>query len=419
MEQEIPQHILDILEHYSVRLDQIMNRTDINQVQKVAMFDELNAELRDFKRVNGIVGDSIIPKNTQSTTDDLSTVDKFVKLFTSEKGSCSVSKIAEIVGREYIESQLPSRNNFKVNGIIDNIRQINEGVGGIDSAMDTVASLHGPYKGIGGEALAFIGGVGGTGAFTQSLLQVEQAASQVQSILDGAENIEELFRNLTFQDVAPTLTKMYLRNVKILLPDSVSKSISNHLNEIPLFNDISEAIGSVFYNIRSVEDGVELVDGVMQDVLDATGLSTLLGKDSLLRTIPEYVINMEHNYQIIRRMAMRYMPSCSFGKIFQVVDEAIAHMYDLANDVMGYAHMFDNRQLYIKGLINQYGGLLKLLNNYFPACHQYTTNIPPLEIEYEGRKIMVDKLGNASSPQGSRIPVSTSNRNTRFSDLTE
>lgn len=318
--------------------------------------------------------------------------------------NCNPVAAAEIVGREFIESQLPTKDSFRVNGIFDNIRRINENVGGVDRALTKVNELHGKWTGGSNEFVAFIKNlVGDDPSFISTILEVEKAAEELTSLVSNIEGVIDDSKQLTFSEVSTALTKGYLRNVEMLLPDSVSKRIKSNLQDFPLFTEISESLGSVYYNLTIPDNSIDMVDGILQDTLESTGLSSILSQHTWARLLPEYALNLHNNVRLFQRLGSRVLPKCTYGKVFNIMDEALAHMYDLARDVLFFFDVLDNRKTYLRALINIYGDLLMKVSNYYPLCHQYSVDTPPTEITVGSENILVDILGN---------PVNTTDNNT-------
>jgi len=401
----------------SIMIDKVLfdeTITDLERREKIGLINEIINETEVKKmELDRLYKSSLAsqpqievpepPKeSTESKQEEPSVLDKLTGGTEGASGTCSVSKIAEVVGREYIEALLPARD-AKTTSMIDNIRHINEGIGGVGQAVQEIAIIHGPPKGFGGETLGALGSIfgGADGGFAQTIHQLESAADGVLDAIDNAENLVDTFKTLTFSDVGTALTRAYLRNVETLLPKGISDAISSNIQQFPMFAKISESLGLVFYNMKILNNGIDLIDGVMQDVMDSTGLSTLLGQHSLVRMLPQYAMNLHQNIRLVQRLAMRFMPPCTFGKLFHKMDKALAHMYDFANDVLSYLNILDNRKAYLQALVGQYGSFLSLVNNFYPICHEYTAPNDLKQVDVDGRKVDVDILGNPKK-RGSR-----------------
>jgi len=320
---------------------------------------------------------------------------------------CNPIAGAEIVGREYLESLLPSRDNLRTNQLIDKVRRINSNVGGVDEALQTVKELHGPYRGASEELVSFTKNLfGDSPVFTNSILEIEQSIIGTQRIISDIKDLEGDIDDITFQDLSATLLRGYLDNVRILLPDSVRNNITDRLNEMPLFTKMSEALGVVYSNIIVPDNSVNMIDNVIGSVLDETGLSNVLGKGSWVRLLPEYAENFHNNVRLFQRVGSRVLPKCTYGKIFHKMDEPLAHIYNLAQDVFGFLDILDNRKVYLNMIFQQYGDLAKMVNNIYPMCHEYSAaNVSRIisvggestSVDMMGRKTQNTKVGGAKS----------------------
>ena len=88
------------------------------------------------------------------------------------------------------------------------------------------------------------------------------------------------------------------------------------------------------------------------------------------------------------------------------MDEALTHMYDLASDALFFTSILDNRKLYLKALLGIYGDLLKMVENYFPICHQYSIPLEPKTIAVGSNKTTnVNHLGATVGNNGINPPL--------------
>ena len=307
---------------------------------------------------------------------------------------CNPVAAAEIVGREYIESQMPSNNSYKVNGIIDNIRRINEKVGDIDVSTKEIKRIHGPYTGAGNEFVSFTKNLfGNDPEFVGTILELENSAIALNDIVSNVQGVVDASKTLTMSEVSTALMRGYLRNVDTLLPKSISNAITTNLSEFPLFTDISETLGSVYYNMALSDNAVDMVDSIIGDTLDATGLSNILTQHDWIRMLPEYAANFHNNTRLFQRLATRVLPKCSYPNVFHVMDEPLAHLYDLARDTFSFLDILKNRKKYIKFLIDEYVDLLRKIDNMYPLCHEYSLDNIPESINVGGDNILVDYMG--------------------------
>lgn len=337
---------------------------------------------------------------------------------------CNPIAAAEIVGREYLEAQLPTRDSYKTRKIFDNIKNINQTVGGIDSSLEKVKTLHGPYKGPSGEFVSFAKNLFGKDAnFRSSILEIENTLIGIENLVESVEDTVDLVGSLTLQDVSTALLKGYLANVEILLPDGIKTAITNQLNKMPLFTEMSEALGTLYTNILIPDNAINMIDGVIGSVLDDTGLSNVLGKHSWIRMLPEYAENFHDNVRLFQRLGTRVLPKCTYGKLFHKMDEPLAHIYNLAQDAFGFLDILDNRKKYLGILLEQYSDLVKKINNIFPICHEYSVDSTPTRISIGADFADVDLLGNkifkTQNTLGGNQPAGFSTGYTRNSGLDE
>jgi hypothetical protein len=308
---------------------------------------------------------------------------------------CNPVAAAEIVGREYIESQIPSNNSYKVNNLIDNIRRVNERVGDIDVSKREIQRIHGPYNGAGAEFVSFTKNLfGNDPEFVSTILELERSAIALNDIVSNVGDAIDTAKTLTMSEVSTALMRGYLRNVETLLPKSISNTITNNLSEFPLFTEISETLGSVYYNIALSDNAIDMVDSIIGDTLDATGLSNILTQHDWIRMLPEYAANFHNNTRLFQRLATRIMPKCSYANVFHVMDEPLAHLYDLARDSFSFLDILSNRKKYIKFLIDEYGDLLRKINNIYPLCHEYSLDNLPTSVNIGGDNVLVDYMGD-------------------------
>ena len=103
---------------------------------------------------------------------------------------------------------------------------------------------------------------------------------------------------------------------------------------------------------------------------------------------------IHNNVRLFQRLATRVLPRCSYSNVFHVMDEPLAHLYDLARDALFFLDVLDNRKKYINSLISAYGDLLRKINNMYPMCHQYSVANVPSIATVGGDAILVDNMGN-------------------------
>ena len=308
---------------------------------------------------------------------------------------CNPVAAAEIVGREFIESQIPSRDSYKVNRIYDNIRRVNEKVGDVDVSTREIKRLHGPFTGAGSEFVAFTKNMFGNDPdFVGTILELEKSAIALKDIVSNVEGIIDDSKTLTMSEVSTALMRGYLRNVETLLPKSVSNAITSNLNEFPLFTKVSETLGTVYHNIVLSDNATDIVDNIIGDTLESTGLSNILTQHDWIRMLPEYAVNFHNNTRLFQRLATRVLPRCSYPNVFHIMDEPLAHLYDLARDALFFLDVLNNRKKYIKFLIDEYGDLLRKINNLYPLCHEYSVENNPELVNIAGDTVLVDYMGN-------------------------
>jgi hypothetical protein len=308
---------------------------------------------------------------------------------------CNPIAAAEIVGREYLESQMPSRDGYKTRKVFDNISLINQSVGSVEDSVAKVAKLHGPYRGPSTELVSFTKNLFGRDeGFRSSILEIENTVIGIQRIVKDVSELGDLIGDITLQDVSATLLRGYLKNVDILLPDGVRTAITSSLNKMPLFTEVSEALGTIYSNIIIPDNAINMVDGIIGNVLDSTGLSSVLGQHTWIRMLPEYAENFHDNIRLFQRLGSRVLPKCTYGKIFNIMDEPLAHLYNLAQDTFSFLDVLDNRKKYLGILFQQYGDLVKKINNLYPMCHEYSVSNEPLNISIGRETAFVDILGD-------------------------
>lgn len=307
---------------------------------------------------------------------------------------CNPIAGAEVVGREIIEAQIPSRDSYKINNIIDNIRRINENVGDTDLALGEVKKLQGEWTGSDDGFVSFTKNLFGNDSdFTNTILELENSAIALKNITTNIEGLVDTSKTLTFSEVSTALMRGYLRNVEILLPEGVKNSINENIKEFPLFVELSESLGSMYYNMALSDNTINMVDSIIGDTLESTGLSNILSQHQWVRMLPEYAVNFHNNVRLFQRLGSRVLPKCTYSKVFHIMDEPLAHMYDLASDVLGFLDVLDNRKKYLKLLIGEYGALLKKINNVYPICHEYSIENTPFLANINNEGVLVDNMG--------------------------
>lgn len=312
---------------------------------------------------------------------------------------CNPVAAAEFVGRDFILQQLPSRDSYRTRQVLDDIRQIKDNADGIDLSLNRIQTLHGPYNGASNELASFARNLfGDDPVFRAGILEIERGLIEAQQLLGNFSDLSDSVGDLTFSDVSTALTRAYLREVEILLPNNISESIRNDLSRFPLFTQMSESLGSLYENFVINDTATNLVDGIIQQSLDESGLSSVLNQHQWHRTIPEYAINFHDNVRLFQRLGTRVLPKCTYGKIFNIMDEPLAHIYNLAHDVLGFVDIFENRRKYLSQLFGIYRDLIRKINNIYPICHEYTVSNTPENIIVANGMVNVDNLGNPTQP---------------------
>lgn len=312
---------------------------------------------------------------------------------------CNPVAAAELVGREYLLQQLPSRDSYRTRQVIDRIYNINESANGIEDSLNRVQALHGPYNGASTELASFAKNLfGDDPVFRAGILEIEQGLIEAQQLFRNVEGLIDDVSNLTFSDVSTALMRGYLRQVEILLPSSVKDAIQADLERFPLFTKMSEGLGMLYENFVINDGATNLIDGIIQSALDESGLSSVLNQHDWYRTIPEYAINFHDNVRLFQRLGTRVLPKCTYGKIYNIMDEPLAHIYNLAHDVLGFIDIFENRRKYLSLLFGQYRDLIRKINNLYPVCHEYSVTNDVQSIVVGDGTVDVDILGKAANP---------------------
>lgn len=308
---------------------------------------------------------------------------------------CNPLSVAEFVGREFILEQMPSNDSYKTRKLVDKIHQVNENVKGLDNSLNRIQALHGPYNGASTELLNFTKNLfGNDPAFRSSILDLERGVINLKNAFQGVEDIVDLAGDITFADLSTGLLRAYLRNVEILLPPAIKGAIQDNLERFPWFSQMSESLGSLYHNFVLNDGATNLVDQMITGVLEDTGLSNVLSQHDWIRMLPEYAANFHDNVRLFQRLGSRVLPKCTFSKIYNIMDEPLAHIYNLANDAFGFLDVFDNRKRYLNLLFNQYQNLIRKINNLYPICHEYSAPSGPQDIRISGDIVSVDILGN-------------------------
>lgn len=304
---------------------------------------------------------------------------------------CNPLSTAELIGREYLEAtiQRPSTN---IDNLFYNIKRINQRAYSIDDSVQEIQSIHGEWSGVDTELVSFAKNLFGNDAgFRQGILELENILAEAQGVRDNINSIISVANNLSFQDVSTTVLRAYLDSVHILLPQGVKKELQNNLETMPFFSEMSEALGSVYADFIVDDKMTNIIDGIIGNILDETGLSSVVSKESWLGMLPEYAINFHDNIRLFQRLGTRVMPNCTYGKIYNVMDEPLAHIYNFAQDAYFFSDLLANRKVVISNIVNKYRNMIKKLNNFFPICAEISVdNIP----QNTGYGIPTDMNGN-------------------------
>lgn len=312
----------------------------------------------------------------------------------NRKYVCNPIQTAEVIGREYIESQI-RRPSSNVDKLINSVKRINQNAYSVDGSVQKIQELHGDWNGGGNDFLNFAKSLfDGNPSFTKTLLELENIVTEAQNTVYDFQSLVTDIDNLSFQDASNALMRAYLDHTRLLLPDGVSDSLSSQTEKLPLFKEMSEALGSVYYNFIVNDKLTNIIDGVIGDVLEETGLSNMLRKDCWLRMIPEYALNFHRNVSIFQRMGTRVMPKCTYGKIYNIMDEPLAHIYNFAQDALFFLELLDNRVNIISNIIGQYRGMIMKLNSYYPVCVETALINQPTTVTIGGSSVYTDILGN-------------------------
>ena len=121
-------------------------------------------------------------------------------------------------------------------------------------------------------------------------------------------------------------------------------------------------------------------------------MSSVLTKESWLGMLPEYAINFHDNIRLFQRLGTRVMPNCTYGKIYNIMDEPLAHIYNFAQDAYFFSDLLQNRKAVIANIVGKYRNMIKRLNNYFPICAEISVDNTP---QNTGYGVPTDMNGNA------------------------
>lgn len=295
---------------------------------------------------------------------------------------CNPLTTAETIGREYLEATLQPPSG-KIDNLFYRIKSINQRSYSVDESLQEIKDIHGSWSGVDEELVSFAKNLFGDDPnFRQSLLELENVIIQAQNISEDFNTLVSVANNLTLEDVSNTLSRAYLDNVDILLPKGLRKEIQNNLDEFPFFSEMSEALGGLYANFVISDKATNIVDGIIGDVLNETGLSSILKKDSWIGMLPEYAMNFHDNVRLFQRLGTRVMPSCTYGKIYNIMDEPLAHVYSFAQDAYFFIGLLENRTAVLAEIIGKYRGMIKKLNSFFPICTEISVDNTPRDHGY-------------------------------------
>jgi len=304
---------------------------------------------------------------------------------------CNPLSTAEIIGREYLEATI-KRPCINVDNLFYQIKNINQRAYSIDESVGAIQEIHGEWKGVDEELISFAKNMFGDDAgFRQGILELENILIEAQSVRDSVNSLISISNNITFADVSNVALRAYLDSVEILLPQGVKNGIQNNLDTMPFFTEMSEALGSLYADFIVDDKMTNIIDGIIGSVLDETGLSSVLKKDCWLGMLPEYAMNFHDNVRLFQRLGTRVSPSCTYGKIYNIMDEPLAHIYNYAQDAYFFLDLLDNRRAVIAGIVGKYRNMIKKLNNYFPICAEISVENTP---QNTGYGVSTDMNGN-------------------------
>lgn len=310
----------------------------------------------------------------------------------------------EVIGREYLET-LTNRPSHVQNQILNNIEDIGQSVGSVDDSIESIKGIHGVYgTGVDSQIASFARNLfGNDPAFTKGVLELENILIEVSNIVDEFEETIDLFGDLNLQDTSAFALRVYLDKVDLVLPDGVRAEIQTVLDELPGFSKLSEQLGGIYNNFVINDTLTNIVDQIIGDVLCETGLSNYLRHNCWVRMLPEYAMHFHDNIRLFQRLGTRVLPKCTYGKIFHIMDEPLAHIYRFAQDAYSFIDFLDNRKAILGGIVGRYRNLIKTLNEYYPLCLELVDdNTPTLQ-----NGVVVDNLGNPLN-EVSNVPPTTS-----------
>jgi len=301
---------------------------------------------------------------------------------------------SKVVGQEVVAAMLPSNDGLTTTTMIDELHALHQWVATPEEKADYVKQLHGETTGSSSELVSLVKDLfGGSSEFTALISEMTELADELVDIAANIDGIMDPNKTPTLGEMSAGLKRAYASTIRKVLPPDVNSAILDELSFLPALVNIPDTLGDTLYNLNIPNRAIELVDGVMQDVMDSTGLSTMLNKQSMVRIIPEYMIGLHEEAKKFEYFMMRMMPRCAYGKMYQITDEALAHMFDFANDVLGFMHILDNRKTYMASLVRHYGELLLLNNVIYPLRHEYSFDIGIRTIHVNGADVAVDILG--------------------------
>lgn len=318
---------------------------------------------------------------------------------------CNPNTNAVTVNVDFLESILPSRDSYKTRGLTDEIHLLRGYAGGIDGSLDRVRDIHGTWTGSSVEILAFVNNLfEGSSEFNDIIGELRTRVGELQGLSANLDGVEGVVGGDNLSNVSAALLREYRKRLIAISPDGLSNRLIGGEENMPSFTQISESLGSTYHNFYLADNSTDLVEGLIQDAIDSSGLSSVLSKHCWIRLLPEYADLFHSNIQKFNILAARILPRCTYGKIFNKMDEPLAHIYNLAGDVLGFINILNNRVKYLSILFQQYGDLLRLIDNIYPLCHNYTLTNTPEPINLVGESLGVDILGN-------KIRVTNTNNN--------
>lgn len=340
-----------------------------------------------------------------------------------------VEEAEEILDKASITQLLPRpAGSFGDKNIIEELNLLTQSANGITDMLGGVSQLHGPWTG-GSEALSgFLSKIsdsnealsdikGGVDRATDLLLntldtadnlvgqinsvanqfggsaETQEASNQVSGVLDSVAGIAQQLGSISMGSMNSSTIRGYTQQIKFL-PDAVVDFIESNLGDYPYFQEVSENIGGIYYNLVMADNAIDLIQQVRTGGVRELDTNSILRRDTWTKVFPQIGEQLDGAVSKIDNLFVRSLPDQCFGKIITEYQEPIAHGYNLCNDVLQAKRIVETKEKVLSKLVGNFQDVIRRLDGFFPVLAQAKFDKETIDIEVGGSSITVDELGN-------------------------